>query len=342
MQSILYRIGPPCLIGVVCIFFSISEALAGPGRDIALNVAGASTPSAPSAGFDPMTADDAALAQYGYPPRPDAETSPAAYARWAKAMRAIRTRIIPQLTMTNIRHRPFMGAPALGPATLAAASGPAYSSNWSGFVSASRLGALRAANFLDVVSAEYVVPLVTNATCDRGWDYASQWVGLDGWASNDVLQAGAETDAYCSSFHARAAYSVWFEWYPAYETRIANMTITAGDDLFVAVWAVSATKGKIFIENLNQGAMTAVTFTAPPGTTLLGESAEWIVERPEVGGKLATLAKYTADYFSAAAARDLQDQIVAPGAEEIDMTNGVAIISAPTLIGANAILFDYR
>ncbi len=349
----------PCFLkaatcmGMAGLAYAASAVMASADQttgEIALNVPGATTPAPPPASFDPLRASDAALAQYGYPPRPDAVASPAGYASWAKAMGAIRTRIIPELRVTNIRHRPNMSAPLPGPRVVAPGAGAteaktaltSYSDNWSGYVNTNSLSAFNPASSFSFISADYVVPLVRNATCDKGWDYSSQWIGIDGWTSNDVLQGGTETDAYCSNFFTSTYYSPWYEWYPNNETEITNLTISAGDDIFVEIWAESATKGKFFIENLNQGAMATITFSAPQGTRLIGNSAEWIVERPEVSNKLATLANYTADYFSGAAAQNFANQSFAPGANEVDMLVGSTVVSKPALLGARAFLFDYQ
>ncbi len=317
-------------------------ALAAPS-DIALNVAGATTSPAAPKEFDPLTATDAALAQYGYPPRPDAKGSPDSYAHWARAMSAIKTRIVPELRVTNIRHRPNMQASRPNGSVLKASSGLSQSKNWSGYVATNALSAFDAKSSFSNIMADYVVPLVTNSSCDGGWDYSSQWIGIDGYNSGDVLQGGSETDAYCSGSVSGAYYFPWYEWYPNYETQITNMTIVAGDDLFVEVWADSATKGKFFIENLNSGVTATITFKAPAGTNLVGNSAEWIVERPEVGGSLANISNYTADYFSGAIASNFAKAKFRPGALGLEMTdNNGAVVSTPSLIGAGAILFNHQ
>ncbi|MFY9906438.1 MAG: hypothetical protein WBX02_22325 [Terriglobales bacterium] len=57
----------------------------------------------PPAGFDPVTASDNELKQWGFPPRPS-EVDTKAYARWKRV--ASLKRITPQLTFTNIYHGP--------------------------------------------------------------------------------------------------------------------------------------------------------------------------------------------------------------------------------------------
>src|SRR5690242_1769385 len=51
----------------------------------------------PPANFDPLSASDTRLAQFGFPPRPDAATAPDRYAVWKKLVTAPQHRVQPQL-----------------------------------------------------------------------------------------------------------------------------------------------------------------------------------------------------------------------------------------------------
>jgi hypothetical protein len=317
-------------------------AFAAEPATIALNLAGATAPATPPATFNPLSASDAELLQFGFPHRPDAAVDPAGYQLWAKAMSALKKRIIPELRVKTIQHRPNMPAQAEQPA-FAAANTVAQSSNWSGYVDTNTLTKFNAKSSFSTITAEYVVPNVSNASCDNGWDYASEWVGIDGWSNGDVLQAGSDSDAYCSGPLTGVSYYAWFEWFPNYETQITNLPVESGDDMYVEVQATSATTGMVFIENLNLGIGGSINMTAPSGTKLIGSSAEWIVERPGVNGSLATLPNYTADYFSAASALNFANKLFAPGATEIDMVGGAGtVISQPVLLGKNAFQANYQ
>jgi hypothetical protein len=129
-------------------------------------------------------------------------------------------------------------------------------------------------------------------SCTGGWDYSSQWPGIDGNGSGDVLQAGVEVDAYCSGGTTASFYSVWIEWFPFNETRVSSPAIHPGDLVFVEVWNVSSTVGYAYFYNYSTQQVAEYQLTAPGGTTLQGNSIEWIVERPGVGGGLATLTNY--------------------------------------------------
>jgi hypothetical protein len=272
-----------------------------PPNQHALNLPGATTFDAPPAGFDPITASDEELQYHGFPPRPNQTNEPKAYATWAKAMKASKTRIIPKLEQTTVFHGPAKPGKASNPtaveSSLSAPTGKvsnlSYSYNWSGYVDFSGASSYGSSSYYYLVN-HMVVPVAQQAfgACTGGWDWGSEWNGIDGWGSNDVLQAGVEFDAYCSGGYKSAYYSAWYEWYPYGEVRISSLPVTAGDDVFVEVWHTSPTQGYAYLVNYNNNQAVSVGFTAYPGYPLVGNSAEWIAERPSVGGSLATLTNY--------------------------------------------------
>jgi hypothetical protein len=273
-----------------------------------LNLPGTTRFDAPPAGFDPITASDQELAYHGFPPRPDQNATPKAYANWVKAMKASKTRIVPNLEQTEIFHGPVKQTKLANPTAVESnpglanqASNTAYSWNWSGYVDFSGATSY-GSNSYYFLENDYVVPVAEQAfgACTNNWDYGSAWNGIDGWGSGDVLQAGIEFDAYCAlgGIIKSSYYSAWYEWFPYGEVRIGGFPVSPGDDMFVEVWHTSPTQGYAYIVNYTTNQYTgSIGFTAPPGTTLVGNSAEWVVERPTVGGSLATLTNYTMDPF---------------------------------------------
>jgi hypothetical protein len=274
----------------------------------ALNLPGATRFDAPPAGFDPITASDQDLQYHGFPPRPNQNTEPKAYATWVTAMQHSKSRIMPTLEQTAIFHGPVQQAKSSAVnsaavaknATLASLpSNAANSYNWSGYVDFSGATAYGSTSYYYLVN-HFVVPVAQQAfgACTGGWDWGSAWNGIDGWGSPDVLQAGIEFDAYCSGGFRSSYYSAWYEWYPYGEVRIGGFPIVPGDDMFVEVWHTSPTQGYAYLVNYNTNQYTgSIGFTAPAGTTLRGNSAEWVVERPSVGGSLTTLTNYIMDPF---------------------------------------------
>jgi hypothetical protein len=292
-----------------------------------------------------MSASD--LAAWGYPPQPDQNASPQAYAAWVQAMTAAQTRIFPTLARTNKAYGPSLASQNVDlsnstPVVASAVNSALGSYNWSGYLNTN--GALFTSVF-----AQYVVPRAQQApgACTGGWEYGSTWVGLDGAGAgaNDVLQAGTYADAYClqpggssSSQTLANNYSAWYEWYPANAVGITGLTIKPGDNIFVEAWSTSPTTGTIFLVNLNTQRYVSINLTAPAGVQFAGGSAEWITERPTVSGSLAPLASYTSQYISTAYATDNNGTIYTLGDSTpiVMVDQNMQPISYPTLLGKNA------
>ena len=317
-----------------------------PPNEHALNLPGATTTDAPPAGFDPITASDADLDLYKLPPRPNQNTEPKAYASWVKAMQHSKARIVPKLEQTTIFHGPANVVKNAKPSAEQGMSAPngqlsnvSYSSNWSGYVDFSGATSYGSTSFYYLVNT-MVVPVAQQAfgACTGGWDWGSEWNGIDGWGSPDVLQAGVEFDAYCSGATRASYYSAWYEWYPYGEVRISGFPVTAGDDIFVEVWHTSATQGYAYLVNYNNNQSVQVGFTAYPGYPLRGNSAEWVIERPTVGGSLATLTNYEMiPFWDAYAYTESSVFYDIANGYAVDMTdNSGAAISYPEYIGVEA------
>lgn len=148
------------------------------------------------------------------------------------------------------------------------------SSNWSGY-------AITGATY-SKVSAQWVVPSVSPT---RGSSYSSNWVGIDGFNNNNLIQTGTESDYYNGSGH----YDAWWEILPAAETVIPSISVSPGDVMTANITQGSGSSWTISITDTttNKGFTTNQTYTGP------GSSAEWIEEAPTVGGRVATLAHYS-------------------------------------------------
>jgi|HubBroStandDraft_1064217.scaffolds.fasta_scaffold125906_1 hypothetical protein len=303
-------------------------------NELPTNLSGITTTAAPPEGFDALRASDADLAYYGFPPRPNDNTGD--YKSWAEAMAASQERVVPVLEKTNIYH----GNAAKGPSPTA---NVAASYNWSGAVHTDSAKSYGKSSY-DFVYSFVTVPTAQQAkgACTGGWDYASAWVGIDGWSNGDVLQDGIEFDAYCKGKTKEAFYSAWFEWFPFSEVRIGGFPIKAGQKFFIEIWSTTATLGHAYIVNENAKKAVQVNFTAPKGTKLVGNSAEWITERPGVNGGLATLTNYGTQTYS-----DVHGETF--GGTAIDAADSFPVvmldnhgkeISYPTLLSATS--FEVR
>ncbi|MGC1254101.1 MAG: hypothetical protein WA867_01000 [Candidatus Acidiferrales bacterium] len=74
------------------------------------NAPGVASYPQPPAGFDPLTASDKELTRYGFPPRPDPEKAPEAYAHWQKLVSVPRI-ANPTLQQTTIYNGPAQHVP---------------------------------------------------------------------------------------------------------------------------------------------------------------------------------------------------------------------------------------
>jgi hypothetical protein len=316
----------------------------------ALNLPGATTIDAPPTGFDPIAASDQDLAYYGFPPRPNQVDQPKAYSTWVKAMTHSKTRVSPSLEQTAVFHGPANVQKNVNPTAVESNAGQMpqpsntmYSSNWSGYVDFSGASSYGSASYYYIVN-DMIVPVAEQAfgACTGGWDWGSEWNGIDGWGSGDVLQAGVEFDAYCSGSTRSSYYSAWYEWYPYGEVRISSLPVAPGDEVFVEVWHTSSTQGYAYLVNDTTNQSVEVGFTAYPGYPLVGNSAEWVVERPTVGGSLSTLTNYTAiPFFDAYAYTESYSFYDIANGNPTDMESGSTVISYPEYVGTESFVAHY-
>ena len=67
--------------------------------------------------------------------------------------------------------------------------------------------------------------------------------------------------------------------------------------MYCLICANSTSTATIYLTNQSSGVSTSFSITAPKGTALVGNSAEWIVERPTINGSVASLTDTKAVYF---------------------------------------------
>jgi Peptidase A4 family len=124
------------------------------------------------------------------------------------------------------------------------------------------------------VTGRWNVPTVTVPTIGEDPWWCSVWAGIDGYGGTDVLQAG--TDQVFT--YGAAQYSCWYEWFPDYSITITNLPVEPGAPVYVVITVISPSQAKLFMSAGDQG--VSLTFDAPNGTSLMGNTAEWVVERP--------------------------------------------------------------
>jgi hypothetical protein len=236
---------------------------------------------------------------------------------------------------------------------------PWESPNWSAVVVTSDISTFGANSFRSI-EAEYVVPVAPQPSGEVEGPFnincpvtqSSSWVGIDGdeALSSDLLQAGTESDASCQS----QAYYAWYQWLPQNpnEVQLGGLAVSPGDDMWVEVWNTSATQGYVYVFDYATGQAVSLSIAAQPGTRLIGNTAEWVVERPEASGSYATLANYISDYFSDCSAETNSNATYSPGSASTQLwtmcnsqgpcSSASIPISFPTVLGTSAIQFQYE
>jgi hypothetical protein len=137
--------------------------------------------------------------------------------------------------------------------------------NWSGWGATSKVGKF------NYVHSRFVQPAITCNGTKHNW--TSEWVGLDGFASNTVEQDG--TDAFCGGADRKTPhYAAWYELYPAPSINVFR--VHPGDTIDTVVFFKH---GKFHLTVADLTTHRSATHVAAC-SACLRSSAEWIVERP--------------------------------------------------------------
>jgi hypothetical protein len=217
---------------------------------------------------DPMALTQAELVARGYPPRPEPTKSPEHFAKWQRLVstpaRPVSTKLVSHPELKND-----------------------LSPNWTGPVVTTPHA------FYEVIG-EFTVPAISPLPeQEAGGTYSSLWVGMDGWNSPDVVQAGTEQVFwanwdYGDTYDAATYYYAWVEWYPDSEKAV-SIGVHPGDVLWVSVWVGQADGtidpaggfGWFFLENTTTHSYYYGNVARPSGTAFAGDSFEGVMERPQ-------------------------------------------------------------
>jgi hypothetical protein len=172
-------------------------------------------------------------------------------------------------------------ASTLGGSTPAAARNPGglgwYSSNWAGYAVAG--------GPYSSVGAQWTVPAVS---VSYRRSYSAQWVGIDGFTSRALIQAGTEADYFNGATH----YSAWWEILPAPAVTIRTLSVRPGDRMSVTITRVSSGRWRIVVKDARSG-----SYATTRAYTGSASSAEWIEEAPIVSGRTTLLAAHSTIVF---------------------------------------------
>jgi hypothetical protein len=147
------------------------------------------------------------------------------------------------------------------------------STNWSGYAQTPPTGTGYRA-----IKAKFKVPTVTTGP---GNQYSSDWVGIGGFNTGDLVQDGIEAN----NLNGTAQYRAWTEILPAPEVPL-SLVVHPGDVMKAIVKETSANTWVMKVKNLTTGASGSRTVTYASTHT----SAEVIHERPTVCNPACSLA----------------------------------------------------
>jgi Peptidase A4 family len=189
------------------------------------------------------------------------------------------------------------------------------SSNWSGYAVTTT-----SSSPFTGVTANWTVP---SARSSKKATYSAAWAGIDGFNNSSLIQTGTEQDYYNGSAH----YAAWwttsaqgFAEQPIAKPVSANDPMTATIGGSGTSWTMTlADKSASHPWSFTEG---PITYTGP------GASAEWIMEAPTVGGRIAPLANYSTLAFDGGTVNGAAPGLTAN--EGGEMVQGRQVVSTPS------------
>jgi Peptidase A4 family/Tachylectin len=289
----------------------------------------------PPDGFDPRAASPLELRRYGLPQRPDPAVRPELAARWDE----VYSRKLSYITPTFLPVEELV--PGLGRADRPRQDVTVTNDTWSGAVTHASPG-----ETFEWVSGQWNVPYVEpGGQGGPGPWYASTWIGIDG--ITDVTQIG--TMQIVSADLTTSCYA-WYEWWSKFFTSpwqvIQNFTVSFGDTIYGLICMQSTTAADFSMINMTTGfhvGFGQYPLNAPGNTTSMENQAEWILERPEVGGVNPPLPDFSPVTFSSAYAGHGLDFVVDGGTADtlVNMVENGTTVATTTIESPTSIEIVY-
>ena len=281
----------------------------------------------PPSGFDFAAASKRDRARYGFPAEPDRHTQPKLWAKWERNLHRPWRRVVPTYDLRPART--VRSGPPTGGGTF---------SNWSGAVATPPPGdGFASVSATWLVPGAYPPPSAWNGGgYNNGLYNTLHWVGIGGdigVGHNNLLQAGTGTDVNVANDVVTVTPYVWFEWWNSKldngYSKLGGFKVSPGDVVEVTVCTSTDTNGAFTIGNVTTSQYVTQAINPPSaGLTLVGNTAEWIVEREGLGGGgLSTLADYAATFFSDCLAGGSTFEVNLSAAGLFNMTDGSATVS---------------
>ena len=233
-------------------------------------------------GFDPRVASDDILEAHNLPPRPkDFATKPNEFIGWQRAVFSPTTEVIKNsVPMPNAA----VGiATRGGPIVPDGGTVSAASTNWSGFAANGVQGSW------NTVRGYWYDPNSSAEPGSAAPDYSVMWVGIDGCGSicnadgTNVYQDGTETDRLTKPVVQYTSTFIWWEAYP-YNSEQYFTATSPGDEIYCTVYKQvgSQVSANFYCKDITEGHVENATMVTGPN--FIGDSVEWIVERPSESG----------------------------------------------------------
>ncbi|MBL0386546.1 hypothetical protein JJB07_07780 [Tumebacillus sp. ITR2] len=230
------------------------------------------TVNLPPKGFDPLTATEQELRQYGFPPKPKDSTE---LKVWEDHMKQAKEFVFPNLSVEPLKK-----------------TAAYYDSNiWSGYIASAGYD-----GWYSKVAGGWTVPTVTSSTQDSD---AACWVGLGGQQSRLLIQAGtiSEATTHWLSSTTSTNYAFW-EMLPSYPSvqKITGLPVSPGQLIYTHINYVS-NGAEFYVQNQSTGQYTSFVM-GNAAQNYDGNTAEWIMERTTSNKTATALANFSYNNYN--------------------------------------------
>ncbi len=189
------------------------------------------------------------------------------------------------------------------------------SSNWSGYA----VTTPSTAPFTSV-SGTWTVPAVSYT---KKATYSAAWIGIDGFNDNSLIQTGTEQDYYSGAVHD----AVWWTTSAqGFAEQAISEPVATGDHMSASITGSIGGTWTITLSDATAG----WTFTKSLAYTGAGTSAEWIMEAPTIGGRVAPLAHYTTFPFDLGTVNGAPVDLTPSAAGELVQGPHAQVVSIPS------------
>jgi hypothetical protein len=250
-------------------------------------------PIMPPPNFDPLTATNKELIEFGFPPRPHKETHPIQWAKWEKTMSRPISHVHSKLHIAKPRHLqiPFTSPPLHDPMALSPGVSLTMldSSRWAGAIVTNPANqTINSVSATWTIQNPYPPPTAydSDGNLKDGKYYYATWIGLDGFdknptGSNTALWAGtrATVEVKAAKVTSREA-TIFYQLLPAVAIELGSFTVVPGD--IVSCLVCAPQPNMCTVAFLNVGTSQTV-FHGFPNVGVAGTVAGFIVGDPDAG-----------------------------------------------------------